>query len=101
MKNIGKQVSTSLRLTCRKKTEELRMTAYYSDTTSTTKTEAKTTAYASYGPQDRHIFVRSSSKAINVGEYAVFHVKSNFPLKHFDWIIMSKNIILNSGREYG
>jgi len=83
------------------KTEELRMTAYYSDTKTTTKTEAKTTAYASYGPQDRHIFVRSSSKAINVGEYAVFHVKSNFPLKHFDWIIMSKNIILNSGREYG
>ena len=45
--------------------------------------------------------MRSSNRRIAVGQYAVFHVKSNFPLPYFDWIIVSKNLILNSGREYG
>ena len=81
--------------------EELYMTAHFTDTTTQTQTTAETTAYGSYGPQDRHIHVRSSNRDIQVGKYVVFHVKSNFPLKHFDWIILSKNIILNSGREYG
>ena len=43
----------------------------------------------------------SSNKKISVGEYCVFHVKSSFALEYFDWIIMSKNIILKTGREYG
>ena len=81
-------------------TEELYLTAYYSDTKNT-DTYTESTAYASYGPRDRHIQVRSSTKNIAVGEYVVFHVKSNFPLPYFDWLIVSKNLILNSGREYG
>ena len=43
----------------------------------------------------------SSNKKISVGEYCVFHVKSSFALEYFDWIVMSKNIILKTGREYG
>ena len=82
-------------------TEELLMTAYYNDPGNTQTTYTETTAYASYGPRDRHIHVRSSTKNIAVGEYVVFHVKSNFPLPYFDWLIVSKNLILNSGREYG
>ena len=82
-------------------TEELYMTAYYTDSKNTRTTYTETTAYASYGPRDRHIHVRSSTKNIAVGEYVVFHVQSNFPLPYFDWIIVSKNLILNSGREYG
>ena len=38
---------------------------------------------------------------MKVGEYAVFHVSSNFPLESFNWMILSKNIILNSGKEFG
>ena len=28
----------------------------------------------------------------------MFHVRSNFPITYFDWILISKNIILNTGR---
>jgi hypothetical protein len=29
----------------------------------------------------------------------VFHVKSTFPLESFDWLVLAKNVIVNSGRE--
>ena len=45
--------------------------------------------------------IRSSSKELSVGHYAVFHVKTNFPFNYFDWLVVSKDIIWNSGREYG
>ena len=76
------------------------LTAYFRDDESKSYADTKTKAYASYGPRDQHIHVRTSNKKISVGEYAVFHVKSNFPLPYFDWIVVSKNIILNAGREY-
>ena len=28
-------------------------------------------------------------------------MKTNFPLDYYDWMIISKNLIINSGREYG
>ena len=80
-------------------TIELKLTAYYTDT-SDGKAYTETTAYAAYAPLDRHIHVRSSNKKISVGQYVIFHVKSNFALSSFDWIILSKNIILKTGREY-
>ncbi|TRY74425.1 hypothetical protein TCAL_00656 [Tigriopus californicus] len=80
-------------------TTELKMVAYYRDTDQGSA-YAETTAYAAYAPLDRHIHIRSSNKKISVGEYVVFHVKSNFALQYFDWIIVSKNIILKNGREY-
>ena len=82
-------------------TEELDITAHYSDSKNSQPTYARTTAYASYGPKNKHIHVRSSSKNIAVGQYVIFHVKTNFPMPYFDWIIISKNLIINSGREYG
>ena len=81
------------------KTEELKLVAFYKDDEQGSS-YAETTAYASYAPLDRHIHVRSSNRKISVGEYVVFHVKSNFALKYFDWVIVSKNLILKSGREY-
>lgn len=81
------------------KTEELKMVAYYRDVDQG-NAYTETTAYAAYAPLDRHIHVRSSNKKISVGEYVVFHVKSNFALTYFDWMIVSKNLILKSGREY-
>ena len=61
--------------------------AYYRDTEQGSA-YAETTAYAAYAPLDRHIHVRSSNRKISVGEYVVFHVKSNFALESFDWIIV-------------
>ena len=75
--------------------------AYYSDAETNQRIIKDTIAYAAYAPKDQHIFIHSSNKNINIGEYVVFHTKSNFPLDYFDWIIVSKNLILNSGRELG
>ena len=61
--------------------------AYYRDTEQGSA-YAETTAYAAYAPLDRHIHVRSSNRKISVGEYVVFHVKSNFALLYFDWVIV-------------
>ena len=36
-----------------------------------------------------------------MGRYVVFHVNSNFPFEHLDWLVMSKDIIMVSGRELG
>ena len=83
-------------------TRQLTLNAYYSDFDSG-NAFAETIAYGAYSPKDRYIHVRSSNRDIRVGEYAVFHVKSNFALSNpdwFDWIILSKNIILKTGREY-
>ena len=84
-----------------KETETLKLVGYYSDTETNQRIITDTTAYAAYAPKDQHIFVHSSTRNVNIGEYVVFHTKSNFPLEYFDWIIVSKNLILNSGRELG
>ena len=54
-------------------------------------------AYKSVSENDHFIHVRSSTKEIAVGRYVVFHVKTNFPFDHFDWMVLSKNIIIHSG----
>ena len=84
-----------------KLTEELYLSATYSDPINSRDTFTETTVYGAYGPKDKFIHVRSSTKNISVGHYVVFHVQSNFPLPSFDWIIVSKNILVASGREYG
>ena len=82
-------------------TEQLKLVGRYSDVETNREIITEVIAYGAYAPKDQHIFVHSSNKDINIGQYVVFHVKTNFPLDHFDWIIISKNLILNSGREQG
>ena len=79
--------------------EELKMAAYYSDPEGG-QASVETVAYGAYAPHDEYIQVRSSKRKLAVGEYAVFHVKSNFAMGQFTWVIISKNIIINSGTEY-
>lgn len=61
----------------------------------------KAWAYKTMADEDNFIHVRCSSKNITIGQYAVFHVKTNFPLTHFDWLILSNNLVIKSGREFG
>ena len=69
------------------------------------------TAYATYSPESKpcsnsagqgyFIQVHSSTKEVRIGSYVVVHVKTNFAFASFDWLIFSKDLILNNGREYG
>ena len=73
--------------------------------------EASTIAYAAYSPNSEpcsdssgpkyFIQVHSSTKDVRIGNYVVLHVKTNFPFASFDWMIVSKDIIWNNGRELG
>lgn len=58
-------------------------------------------AYRTMATNNNFIHVRCSTKNITIGQYAVFHVKTNFPLTHFDWLILSNNLVIKSGREFG
>ena len=55
-------------------------------------------AYAAFEPKNRYISVHTGSQNVAIGHFVVFHVRSNFPITYFDWILISKNIILNTGR---
>ena len=72
---------------------------YFNDVENKRQIVTETIAYAAYSPKDQFLSVQSSTKNINIGEYVVFSVKSNFPMEYFDWIIVAKNLIINSGRE--
>ena len=73
--------------------------------------KASTVAYAAHSPSSKpcsdssgpkyFIQVHSSTKDVQIGNYVVFHVKTNFPFASFDWMIVSKDIIWNNGRELG
>lgn len=81
------------------KTDQLKLVAYYRDLDQGSA-YAETRAFAAYSPLDRYIHISSSNRKISVGQYVIFHVKSNFAVAFFDWMIVSKNLILKTGREY-
>ena len=47
-------------------TEEIFLTAYYQDSKNPIRAQAETTAYSSYGPEDRHIYIRTNNRYIQV-----------------------------------
>ncbi|ODM98885.1 hypothetical protein Ocin01_07797 [Orchesella cincta] len=60
---------------------------------------AEVMAVAHFSPKNRHIRVSSSTDAPKVGEYIIFHVRGNFYMDRFSYLIMSKGVILLSGSE--
>ncbi|EEC09566.1 hypothetical protein IscW_ISCW007141 [Ixodes scapularis] len=60
---------------------------------------ASLVAYSSYSPTNHHIQVMTSTKNPKVGEYIIFHVRSNYYVECFSYIVISKGIILLSGQE--
>ncbi|XP_063540497.1 CD109 antigen [Cydia strobilella] len=56
-------------------------------------------AVAHYSPKHQHIRLSTSTTDARVGEYIIFHVQSNFYIESFNYVVMSKGIILISGQE--
>jgi len=50
-------------------------------------------------PNMKHIKISTSTEKPKVGEYMVFHVQTNFYIDAFNYIIMSKGIILLTGED--
>ena len=50
-------------------------------------------------PNQKHIKVSTSTEKPKVGEYLVLHVQTNFYIDAFNYVIMSKGIILLNGQD--
>lgn len=52
-----------------------------------------------FSPQNHQIKIQTSTHDAKVGEYIVLHVQTNFFAESFNYVLMSKGIILLSGQE--
>ncbi|GBN47190.1 CD109 antigen [Araneus ventricosus] len=55
--------------------------------------------YASYAPTRRHLQVSTSSRDVKVGEYLIVHVRADYYVEKFYYLVVSKGIVLLSGAE--
>ncbi|RZF41336.1 hypothetical protein LSTR_LSTR000050 [Laodelphax striatellus] len=78
--------------------DSMRISASYKDANGD-RTTAELLLLAHYSPLNHHIKVDTSTSQPKVGEYIIFHVQSNFFMETFNYIIMSKGIILLTGQE--
>ncbi|KAB7504994.1 Antigen, partial [Armadillidium nasatum] len=76
----------------------LTVNAVYTDGEGTTA-GAKLDGIQNYHPNERHLHVTSSTKNGVIGEYAVFHVRTNFPLLKFHYVVLSKGVLVHSASE--
>ncbi|XP_022254488.1 CD109 antigen-like isoform X2 [Limulus polyphemus] len=69
--------------------KSLHLEAHYKDETGE-RAKANLLVYASYSPTDRHL---------QVGEFIILHVRANYFVGNFSYVIVSKGIILLAGQE--
>ncbi|XP_054723175.1 CD109 antigen-like [Uloborus diversus] len=73
--------------------------AFYRDEITAEQVRAQLKVYAAYSPKNRFIQVTTSTRTPKVGEYIIFHVRANFYVEFFSYVLVSKGIILLSGQE--
>ncbi|KAL0820116.1 hypothetical protein ABMA28_006056 [Loxostege sticticalis] len=52
-----------------------------------------------YSANNQHLRISTSTTDARVGEYIIFHVQSNFYMESFNYVVMSKGIILTTSQE--
>ncbi|XP_067001675.2 CD109 antigen [Anabrus simplex] len=78
--------------------QEMRIVAYFKDQTGEQVT-ADLLLLSHYSPLNHQIKVSTSTRDAKVGEYVIFHVQSNFYMEVFNYVVMSKGLILLTGQE--
>lgn len=68
------------------KVSELTLRAFYEDAEGESA-QAEMKAIQHYSPHNKYISVRTSSANAEAGEFAVFHVKTNFILQSFQYVV--------------
>ncbi|XP_022255098.1 CD109 antigen-like [Limulus polyphemus] len=76
----------------------LKLEAEYKDETGE-RAKASLLVYASYSPTERHLQVTTSTKSAKVGEFIIFHVRADYYVEDFSYVVISKGIILLTGQE--
>ncbi|CAH0764124.1 unnamed protein product [Diatraea saccharalis] len=54
---------------------------------------------AHHSHRNQHLRISTSTTDAKVGEYVIFHVESNFYMETFNYVVMSKGIILTTAQE--
>ncbi|XP_071531816.1 CD109 antigen-like [Panulirus ornatus] len=80
-----------------KDSASLRLDVVYRD--AHTQTSTTTHAHSHYHPDNRYVQVTSSTNEARVGEFAVFHIRTNFLIQNFTYLIMSKGVLVHSETE--
>ncbi|XP_068231654.1 CD109 antigen-like [Palaemon carinicauda] len=52
-----------------------------------------------HSPRDRHLLIETSTPDASPGQFITLHVRNNFYTKYFNYIIMSKGVVIYSGRQ--
>ncbi|XP_047502417.1 complement C3-like [Penaeus chinensis] len=75
----------------------LRLSAVYKDDQSTASTKAQ--AVRPHSRTGRYIHVTSSTTTARVGDFAIVHVRANFRMEKFQYLVMSKSVMVYSATE--
>ncbi|XP_076370636.1 CD109 antigen-like isoform X2 [Tachypleus tridentatus] len=78
--------------------KSLRLEASYKDETGE-MAKANLLVYGSYCPTDRHLQVVTSTKHPKVGEFIILHVRADYFVGNFSYVVISKGTILLAGQE--
>lgn len=78
--------------------DHLRIDAVYYDKF-IQKASISARAYPSYSPSQRSVQITTSTTTAKVGDYAIFHASANYKLDLVSYVIVSKGLILTTGRE--
>ncbi|XP_045107726.1 pregnancy zone protein-like [Portunus trituberculatus] len=63
------------------------------------RTRASLVTVAHHSPRGRHLQVTTSTRSPKVGEYVILHVRSNYYLDRFRYILLSKGMIIEAGQQ--
>ncbi|GIZ00393.1 CD109 antigen [Caerostris extrusa] len=73
--------------------------AFYYDEFTSEQAKANLRVYSAYSETNRHLQVSTSTRTPRVGEYIIFHVRANYFVENFSYVLVSKGIILLAGQE--
>ncbi|XP_066991727.2 CD109 antigen isoform X2 [Anabrus simplex] len=79
-------------------TTKFQLEAHYHDHEDSTAYTA-VTALPHFSPHSKFISIQTSTDVAVTGEFAVFHVKTNFVISSFQYVIISKGLLLYAGEE--
>lgn len=75
----------------------LRVTATFRDEFGGDQATTELLMLAHYSVNDQHIKVITSTITPRVGEYMIFHIRSNYFIEKFNYLIIAKGIVLLTG----
>ncbi|KAK8404354.1 hypothetical protein O3P69_007576 [Scylla paramamosain] len=52
-----------------------------------------------HSPKGRYLHVTTSTVTATVGEFAIFHIRANFPMDWFQYVVLAKGVLIHSETE--